>query len=139
VAGGQPWAAARESLDGKPYPVRVIPDQRVDSLVLLTPAAFWFISESLREVRVRILMRTGERDEITPASQAEIVIHGVFDASLVEHKLIPGAGHFSVMSTFPPEMIHPDFPPSQDPKGFDREEIQASLHAEITDFLKRTL
>jgi hypothetical protein len=89
------------------------------------PGGLLVISESLREVRVRILMRTGERDEITPASQAEIVIHGVFDASLVEHKLIPGAGHFSVMSTFPPEMIHPDFPPSQDPKGFDREEIRS--------------
>jgi hypothetical protein len=43
------------------------------------------------------------------------------------------------MSQFPPEMIRSDFPPSQDPEGFKREEIQPSLYAEIVDFLKRTL
>jgi hypothetical protein len=67
------------------------------------------------------------------------VLRGVFDPSLVDHKVIPGAGHFFVMSQFPPEMIRSDFPPSQDPEGFKREEIQPSLYAEIVDFLKRTL
>ena len=128
-----------ESLDGKPHPVRVIPDNRVRSLVLLAPATFWFLPESLKEVRVPILMRTGERDELTPALHAEAVIRGVFDPSLVEHKEIPGAGHFSFMSKFPPEMTRPDFPPSQDPEGFDREDIQPGLFSDIVDFLKRTL
>ncbi|MBA2682016.1 MAG: alpha/beta fold hydrolase [Ktedonobacteraceae bacterium] len=139
VAGGQPWSGPHENLDGKPHPVRVTPDKRVCSLILLNPATFWFIPESLKDVRVPILMRTGERDEITPASHADTVIRGVFDPSLVDHKVIPGAGHFSVMSKFPPEMIRSDFPPSQDPEGFNREEIQPSLYADIVDFLKRTL
>lgn len=139
VAGGKPWAAPHESLDGKPHPVQVTPDERVRSLVLLTPATFWFLPESLSEVRVPILIRTGERDDLTPASHADTVIRGVYDPSLVEHKTIPGAGHFSFMSNFPPEMIRPDFPPSQDPEGFHREDIQPSLYADIAGFLKRTL
>lgn len=139
VAGGQPWSGPHESQDSKPHPVQVTPDKRVCSLVLLNPATFWFLPTSLKEVRVPILMRTGERDEITPASHADTVICGVFDPSLVSHKVIPGADHFSVMSPFPPEMIRPDFSPSQDPEGFKREEIQPSLYADIVDFLKRTL
>ena len=139
VAGGQPWAGPREKLKGKPHPVRVVPDTRVRSLVLLNPATFWFVPGSLKQVRVPILIRTGERDTITPAVHAKTVIDGVFDASLVDHKVIPGAGHFSFMSQFPPEMVRPDFAPSQDPRGFRREDIQPALYAEIVDFLKRTL
>ena len=139
LAGGEPWAAPHETADGKPHPVQVTPDQRIRSLVLLMPATFWFIPGSLKQVRIPILMRTGEKDQITPASHAETVKRGVPDPSLVEHKVIPGAGHFSVMSRFPPELTRPDFPPSQDPEGFHREDIQPSLHADITNFLKRTL
>jgi predicted dienelactone hydrolase len=140
AAGGKPWAGPHETRDGKAHPVPVTPDSRIRSLVLLTPATFWFIPGSLNEVRVPILMRTGERDEITPASQAAAtVISGVPDPSRVEHKVIPGAGHFSVMSKFPPEMTRPDFPPSQDAAGFDREKIQPNLFADIVEFLERTL
>lgn len=139
AAGGQPWAASHESADGKAHPVRVTSDERIGSLVLLSPATFWFAPGALKEVSVPILMRTGEKDEITPASHADNVIRGVRDPSLVEHKVIAGAGHFSVMSMFPPEMIRPDFPPSQDPEGFNRQDIQASLFSDVENFFRRTL
>jgi fermentation-respiration switch protein FrsA (DUF1100 family) len=119
--------------------VEVTPDARIRSLVLLNPATFWFIGESLRTIDVPILMRTGEKDELTPAEHARVVIDGVADASLVEHKDIAGAGHFAFMSKFPPEMTRPNFPPSQDPPGFDRETIQPAFFADLVEFLKRTL
>jgi predicted dienelactone hydrolase len=139
AAGGCPWAAAHESADGRPHPVEATADARVGALVLLCPATFWFIRGSLSAVRAPILIVTGEKDEITPASHAAAVIGGVPDAALVEHRVIPGAGHFSVMSRFPPEMCRPEFPPSQDPEGFDREAIQPELFGWVTEFLRRTL
>ncbi len=139
VAGGQPWSSPAESPDGQLRPVPVQQDQRVAALVLLNPAAFWFVPESLRAVRVPILIRTGAKDEITPIEHAHKIINGVADASLVEHKDVAGGGHFAFMSKFPPEMTRPNFKPSQDPPGFDRESIQPELFADVTSFLKRTL
>ncbi|MYM26075.1 alpha/beta hydrolase [Duganella sp. FT135W] len=141
AAGGQAWSGQHERKDsnGEPAPVPVTPDARIRSLVLLNPATFWFIDGSLRSLRLPILMRTGEKDELTPIEHAHNVINGVADASLVEHKDISGAGHFAFMSKFPPEMTRPNFKPSQDPEGFDRESIQPEFFADVTAFLKRTL
>jgi predicted dienelactone hydrolase len=141
AAGGQPWSGPYERKDSSapPAPVPVTPDRRIRALVLLNPATFWFIAGSLREVRVPILMRTGEKDEVTPIEHAHKVIDGVADPALVEHRDIPGAGHFAFMSKFPPEMTRPGFKPSQDPAGFDREAIQPQFFADVTAFLRRTL
>ncbi|NVD74459.1 alpha/beta hydrolase [Duganella sp. BJB1802] len=139
VAGGQPWSGPRESKGGQPQPVPVRADPRVRALVLLNPATPWFIPGSLQAVHVPILMLTGEKDDLAPAEHAERVIHGVRDAALVEHREIAGAGHFSFMSKFPPEMTRPNFKPSQDPPGFDRADIQPELFADVTAFLQRTL
>jgi predicted dienelactone hydrolase len=139
VAGGQPWTGPHESKGAPPRPVAVRADGRVRALVLLNPATPWYVDGSFREVRVPILIRTGAADELTPIEHAHKVIHGVPDASLVEHKDVPGANHFAFMSKFPPEMTRPTFQPSQDLPGFDREAIQPELFADITAFLKRTL
>jgi predicted dienelactone hydrolase len=139
VAGGKPWAAPHETGDGKPSPVPVVPDERVRSLLLLNPATFWFVADSLKEVRVPILILTGENDLIAPPTHAQTVINGVSDPGSVRHKVIPRAGHFSFMSRFPSQMIRPEFPPSQDPPGFDREGFQPTLFASVGDFFKETL
>jgi predicted dienelactone hydrolase len=140
VAGGQPWTSLRESENGAPYPLKVSPDPRVRALVLLAPATPWFQLEgSLSDVQIPILMRTGGNDEVTPDWHADIVKRGVRHPEWVDHKCIAGAGHFSFMSVFPPSMTRPDFAPSQDPEGFDRADIQPSLHGDIRDFLQRVL
>jgi len=139
VAGGKPWAAPHESEDGKARPVPVVPDERVRSLLLLNPATFWFIPDSLKEVRVPMLILTGENDQIAPPAHAQTVLEGVSDPGSVRHKVVRGAGHFSFMSKFPSQMVRPDFPPSQDPPGFDREEFQRTLFAHVGDFFRDTL
>lgn len=73
VAGGNPWAAPHESEDGKACRVPVVPDARVSSLLLLNPATFWFVADSLKEVRVPILILTGENDQIVPPLHAQTV------------------------------------------------------------------
>lgn len=84
-------------------------------------------------------MRSGDRDETTPAWHADIVRHGVADPCLVDHAIIAGAGHFSFMSPFPDAMMRPDFPPAHDPPGFDRTLFQPILSREIAGFLRRKL
>jgi predicted dienelactone hydrolase len=139
AAGGKPWTGPQERKGAEPSPVPVTPDARIRSLVLLNPATFWFIGESLRAVHLPILLRTGGKDALTPAEHARAVINGVADAALVEHEEIAGAGHFAFMSKFPPEMTRPNFPPSQDPPGFDRQAIQPAFFADLVEFLHRTL
>jgi predicted dienelactone hydrolase len=116
-----------------------VPDECVRSLLLLNPATFWFVPDSLKEVRVPILILTGENDRITPPAHAQTVIEGVFEPGSVRHEVIPGAEHFSFMSRFPSQMVRPDFPPSQDPPGFDRVEFHPTLFRCVGDFFKETL
>lgn len=141
AAGGLPWTGPyeRKNSNALPEPVPVTPDARIRSLVLLNPATFWFIAGSLRPVDLPILLRTGEKDDVTPIEHAYKIIEGVAQPALVEHKDIPGGGHFAFMSKFPPEMTKPNFPPSQDPDGFDRDSIQPEFFADVTAFLRRTL
>jgi predicted dienelactone hydrolase len=140
VAGGQPWTTPRESEGREPYPLKVPSDPRVRALVLLAPATPWFIpTGSLANVRIPVLLRTGEKDQITLGWHADIVKNGVESPGLIDHRNIAGAGHFSFMSKFPPSMTRPDFAPSQDPDGFDRVDIQHSLHSDIRNFLQRVL
>ena len=139
LAGGKPTAFPNETPDRKPLKIEVTADARVKALVLLAPAAAWFLAPgSLSEVCLPILMLTAEKDIHTPKWHAEVIRHGVPDQSLVEHRVIANAGHFSFLSPFPAAMASPSFPPSQDPAGFDRERFHEELNSEVLAFLTRT-
>ncbi|MEO6280526.1 alpha/beta hydrolase [Roseateles sp.] len=140
AAGGHAWCGPHESRDGQPQPVDATPDARIGALVLLAPATFWFAADgALGDVAQPILLRSGSRDAITPALHAGRVLGGVPDPLRVEHEVVEGAGHFSFLGVFPPAMTRPDFPPSQDPPGFDRAAYQPRLFADVADFLRRSL
>jgi predicted dienelactone hydrolase len=117
-----------------------VPDGRVKALLLLAPAAAWFMAPgALAGVRVPVLMLTAGNDPHTPAWHGELVKRGVADPALVEHRTVPNAGHFSFLTPFPAAMTNPGFAPSQDPPGFDRVGFHAEMNAEIAAFLDRTL
>lgn len=140
VAGGRPSSFPNEAPDGKAHAVPVVRDPRVRALVLLAPASVWFMGAgALADVDLPILMRTGEHDTHTPGMHAAIILRGIPDARRIDHRVVPGAGHFSFQSPFPPAMTRPEFPPSQDPPGFDRVAYQPVLHAEILAFLRASL
>jgi predicted dienelactone hydrolase len=140
LAGGRPTAAPPQSPDGQPRAIPVAPDPRVRALVLLAPATVWYALEgALAAVAVPILMWTAEKDDVAPAFHGEVVRRGVPDARRIDQRVLAGAGHFSFLSPFPPKRVRPDFPPSQDPPGFDRVAAQPSLHAEIATFLRQVL
>jgi predicted dienelactone hydrolase len=138
VAGGRPIAFPHETPDRQPHPVKVMSDHRVAALVLLAPATPWFMADgALNDVSVPILMLTADKDEHTPRWQSQIVTSGVPDRALVDHRIIPNAGHFSFTSPFPVAMIDPALPPSQDPEGFDRPRFHEHMNDEVLAFLRR--
>ncbi|KFN43681.1 alpha/beta hydrolase family protein [Arenimonas oryziterrae] len=139
AAGGKPWCGPQESPDGKPQPIAVTADPRVHALVLFSPATPWYLPEgSLANVTVPILMRTGDRDDITPAWHGDLV-HRDIDRTRIDHRIVANAGHFSFQTPFPDEMVRPDFPPSQDPPGFDRAGYQTVLLADVERFLRKNI
>lgn len=139
AAGAQPWSGGRAP-DDPPRRIAVMHDRRVHALVLLAPATGWFRPPgALSAIHCPILMRTASEDNVTPPTLADIVMRGVPDPARVDAACVAGAGHFSFLSLFPPNMTRPDFPPSQDPPGFDRAAFQPVLAAEIGAFLHRTM
>jgi predicted dienelactone hydrolase len=138
IAGGRPMAGANETKDGIQHPVDVVHDARVAALVLLAPAAGWYMNEgALAGVNVPILLRSGDRDEFTQAIHGDIIERGV--RGRVDRRVVVNAGHFSFFSPYPEELKRPELAPSQDPPGFDRRSYQATLHEEIATFLRATL
>jgi predicted dienelactone hydrolase len=135
VAGGRPTASGSETLDGQPAAVPVTPDERVRAVVLLAPATPWFQEPgALDDVRVPVLMLTGTADEHTDAWHSGLVVAGIAD---VDARVVEGAGHFSFLSPFPPELTGP--PPSLDPPGFDRVAFSGRMTREVAAFLDRHL
>jgi predicted dienelactone hydrolase len=118
--------------------VEVAPDLRIKAIVLLAPGTGWFMN-SLEKVTVPILMFTAEHDPITPKWNGEIVLNFVPDKSKVIFHEVENAGHFSFLSPFPSTMKSPNFLPSTDPIGFDREKFHTQLPTEILDFLNDKL
>jgi predicted dienelactone hydrolase len=113
-------------------------DPRIGALVLLAPGAGWF-TNSLDKADIPMLMLTAEHDPVTPSWNAEVVLESVPDRSLVVHRRVDNAGHFSFLSPFPERMRGPHFPPSTDPAGFDRDEFHRHLPEEIRRFLDEKL
>ncbi|UOQ45814.1 alpha/beta hydrolase [Halobacillus salinarum] len=136
AAGGRPVSLPRESSDGNSCNVKVEPDSRIGRLVLLAPASVWFKEKgALDEVTVPVLMLTGEKDEITTSFHSDIILNGLSGPNQMQHRMIENGGHFSFLSPFPEKLVRPDFPPSQDPPGFDRASFHQQLNKEIAEFL----
>ncbi len=140
LAGGRPWTLPHESPEGIPGPFPVEPDPRVRAAVLLAPAAPWLMPEgALAAVDIPVMMRTGEKDLHAPTSYDQILMHGFPDRARIDYRIVPNAGHFSFLSLFPDARFGPQFPPSQDPPGFDRAAYLLELQAEVVAFLRTAL
>ena len=140
LAGGRPTAFARETAARVPAPVDVAPDERVGAIVLMAPATPWFTAPgALSDVRVPILMFTGEHDRIAPPQFAAIVREGVPGSTPIEHRVVGGASHYAFLAPFPPEMVRPGFPPAEDRPGFDRAAFHRELYPQVAAFLRRHL
>jgi predicted dienelactone hydrolase len=133
LAGGQPGSRQRS-----PIPVQA--DDRFRAAVLMAPAtAYYRAPDALAKVSIPLLVLAGEKDDITPADDIRATLKPLPAANSWDFVMVRGAGHFSFLSPFPPELRRPDFPPSQDPEGFDREEFHQKLPGIVETFLTKAL
>lgn len=133
LAGGQPWSRART-----PIPVRTEP--RFRAAVVLAPATGYFLGPgALDRVAIPLLVLAGEHDAITPPDGIQTALRALPAACPWKFAVIRGAGHYSFLSPFPEMMRRPDFPPSQDPAGFDREQFHRELPSLVENFLDQAL
>lgn len=129
LLGGQPWSKERVPLD-------VQHDARVRAAVLLAPATDWFMApDALAHVHAPLLVYVAEHDPVTPPALVRAVLAQLPAATPCEIREVTGGGHFAFLTPFPEAMRRPDFPPSQDPPGFDRAALHESLPAEISLWL----
>jgi predicted dienelactone hydrolase len=117
AAGGRPWTRERER-------VEVEHDPRIAALLLLAPAAAFFLApHALQDLDLPMFVMTAGSDTLTPPSLGEAIVSAVRDPSRVQHETVPLAGHHAFLSPFPEALRRPDFPPALDPPGFDREDF----------------
>ena len=133
LAGGMPWSWNCQKIE-------VESDPRVKALVLLAPATdFYLAPDSLRNVKVPILMLFAGKDHLALHCQPDVVLNGVADKAQVTLRIIENAGHFSFISPYPPQMKNPGFPPSNDPEGFNRKSFHEKLPGELLEFFDKKL
>jgi predicted dienelactone hydrolase len=101
LAGGQMWLGPAQRID-------VIPDQRLERLVLLAPPTGFFQAPgALDSVRTPVLAWAGSQDTITPPDQAMLLERAMGDHLSTDIRVKEGAGHFSFMDRPPPHSIEP--------------------------------
>jgi len=134
AAGAQPVNTPFDRPATEPTLLEVTRLNDVAGLVLLAPAAGWFIPPAqLDGVKAPVLLFRGEKDAVTPAFHSQILRTGLPATSLKEIE-VPNAGHFSFQTPFPTQMQVPGFAPAMDPPGFDRATYHAQLNAQIVNF-----
>ena len=75
----------------------------------------------------------------TPLAYRTLAHYLAAHGYIVDLRLVKNAGHFSFMSPWPKSLQKPQFPPFQDPPGFDRESFQDKLNSEVLSFLSRVV
>ncbi|KMQ83337.1 alpha beta hydrolase family protein [Lasius niger] len=135
AAGAQPWSLGSESR----HAVSVPHLRAVAAILLLAPAVAKFEPVgALAALQAPVLALTAEHDELTPAGQTETLLRRELGGrGLLRYQQIAGAGHFSFMSPYGSAGTRVDYPPAQDPPGFDRAAFQPVLQEYVLDFLRR--
>lgn len=134
LTGGIPYTKEAER-------VKTVLDKRVKAIILFAPAtAFFNYNNSLDNVKNPILFFSAEKDELTTLEEHKSIINKQLSHNKnVVFEIVENAGHFSFLSPFPKSMRNPNFLPSTDPKGFNRDRFHLELNKKIYDFLEKNL
>jgi predicted dienelactone hydrolase len=128
---GKPIHAGQETQE-----MQLNTDGRIKAIVLLALTPGWFTGEeSLEKVNIPVLVINAEKDIYIPNAHTEQFFEKIKTNSNFSYQSIKNAGHFSFLSPFPATMKNPNFLPSTDPEGFDREQFHKLFPTEVLEFL----
>jgi predicted dienelactone hydrolase len=112
-------------------------DERVRTVVALSPAGVLLSAESLAKVRAATMVYVAELDRfVVPRFHGEWVASNLPAANL--HR-VPNAWHFAFMDTPSMSLSSPDGDVAANPPGFDRAAFLKQLAVEITAFFDKNL
>jgi predicted dienelactone hydrolase len=114
-----------------------VPDPRIRAVVALAPMAVVFTAESLKAVRVPVLLMVAEHDAVLTSKY-----HGGWVAAHLtnaQSSTVPGAGHFAFMAQ-PAQSLPSDAgDAAANPSGFDRVAFHALLEEQVLKFFGQQL
>jgi predicted dienelactone hydrolase len=129
---------ARSATATAPAPASTsLKDERVRSVVALSPMGVPFTAASLSAVRTRTMIYEAELDRfLVPRFHGEWIARNLPAANL--HR-VPNAWHFAFMDAPSSPIPTPDGDVAANPPGFDREGFLKGLGSEIAAFFDGTL
>lgn len=116
-------------------------DSRIKAIIIMAPVGGLFSTEgSLNDVDIPVLLLKAEKDkEVTEPYNADVIEKGLPNKQQLISIMIPDAGHYSFLTSFP-DFLKPELGLiAEDPDGFNRAEFQEKLGAIIVDYLKGVL
>ncbi|OYD23909.1 alpha/beta hydrolase family protein [Oceanimonas baumannii] len=116
-------------------------DSRIKAVIIMAPVGVLFSTEgSLNDVDIPVLLLKAEKDkEVTEPYNADIIEKGLPNKQQLISIMIPDAGHYSFLTSFP-DFLKPELGLiAEDPDGFNRAEFQEKLGTIIVDYLKGVL
>jgi predicted dienelactone hydrolase len=132
--------ASAQAYSRDAQPLATMPDTRLRAVVLLAPAMEWFLApRALARVALPLFVLMAEHDTVTPPARIRVALAALPAAAPCTFTTVAGAGHYSFLAPFPSALRRPDFPPANDPAGFDREQFHRELPRLIEEFLTRSL
>jgi len=88
----------------------------------------------LSDINMPVLVIGAEKDTVLPRKfHAEYIAKNIKGAL---YEVMPGAGHYSFITPFPPQLEGRVDGADEDPEGFDRHAFQKKLEQRILQFLK---
>jgi predicted dienelactone hydrolase len=132
--GGAATRDAARKVDGLPD----VRDPRVRAVVLMAPNTAPFTNEALAQVAVPVRVYGAERDDVTLVRYHAARLAKALPPQ-TEYVLVPRAGHFSFVASFPGILKLVAGEAAQDPEGFDRDAMHEVMNLEIVGFFDRKL
>jgi predicted dienelactone hydrolase len=113
-------------------------DSRVRALMLMAPLTLMFGRHTLAEVRVPVLLYSGDGDELLAVDRNAEALARKLPVT-PEYKRLAGAGHFVFMAPCGDELRATAPALCTDREGVDREDIHRNLSAEAVRFFEGAL